>query len=360
MKGLILCGGTGTRLRPYSHSRPKQLLPVANQPVVQYAIDKMKKAGIYEIGIVVSPYFRKQFEEVLGKTQKNMNLHFIEQHAASGLADAVRVSRSFIKDESFMLFLGDNFYAGELDYLVRRFQMERPESLLLVSHVPNPSQFGVVQFEGTRIIRLIEKPKKPPSSYAIVGIYLFTPAIFEMIEQLAPSVRGEYEITDAIQGLIDKGYTVLSAPTESWWKDTGQTKDLLACNRHVLLDLRGENYPSNVTLESSTIEGPVVIQEGAIVIDSIIRGPVVIGSDTKIIRSYIGPFSSIGNSVLIEDSEIENSIVLEKTSIIKISKRIDESIIGGQVRMEGLRGYPRSLRLNLGDHSELYLPLDDE
>lgn len=278
MKGLILCGGKGTRLRPYSHSRPKQLLPVANQPVVQYAIVKMKQAGIGEIGIVIPPHFRQQFEDVLGKAYEGVPLRYIEQHDAKGLADAVRIARSFVGDEPFLLFLGDNFYAGDLDSLVGRFNRERPESLLLVSHVSNPSQFGVVQYDGTRVVRLIEKPKNPPSSYAIVGIYLFTPRIFEAINELSPSPRGEYEITDAIQGLIDKGYTVLTSPTESWWKDTGQPKDLLACNRHVLLEFRGENYKPNVMIESSTIEGPVVIEEGAQVIDSIIRGPVSIGA----------------------------------------------------------------------------------
>ncbi|MFC4768600.1 glucose-1-phosphate thymidylyltransferase [Effusibacillus consociatus] len=360
MKGLILCGGRGTRLRPFSHSRPKHLLPVANQPVIQYAIDKIRKAGIEEIGIVVPPHFKSRFEELLGYGNEEVSLQYIEQHEAKGIADAVQTAREFIGNDSFLLFLGDNFYSGDLDELVRRYQHDKPEALLLVSHVPNPSQFGVVQFEGARIVRVVEKPKNPPSSYAIIGIYLFSPSIFEAIYDLSPSSRGEYEITDAIQGLIDKGYTVTALPADVWWKDTGQPKNLLTCNRQVLLELRGETYGPDVNIESSTIEGPVIIEAGAQVVDSIIRGPAVIGAGARIIRSYIGPFTSIGDNVCMEDSEIENSIVLEKTSILKISKRIDESIIGGEVKLEASRGYPRSLRVILGDHSIMYLPLDDE
>lgn len=360
MKGLILCGGKGTRLRPFSHSRPKQLFPVANRPVVQYAIEKLARAGIRDIGIVVHSFFKLQFETALGYRCGEASLHYIVQREAKGLADAVNSARSFIGDDSFLLFLGDNFYAEELTDFIRRFNKDRPEALLMVSRVPNPSQFGVVQFDGIRVARVEEKPKNPPSSYAIVGIYLFTPAIFEAIDSLKPSARGEYEITDAIQRMIEAGHTVLAAVTESWWKDTGHPKDLLACNRRIFLELRGECREKDVKIESSTVEGPVVIQAGAEVVDSIIRGPAAIGSGTRIIRSFVGPFTSIGNDVWVEDSEIENSIVLERTRIVNIAKRIDESIIGGEVRMEGNRGYPPSIKVNLGDHSTVWFPFDVE
>lgn len=360
MKGLILCGGKGTRLRPFSHSRPKHLLPVANQPVIQYAIEKMSEAGIDEIGIVIPPYFKSQFEEVLGNTLSGAVISYIEQKEPKGLADAVNSARYFIKDDSFLLFLGDNFFGGELSPLVQRVSEEKSDALIMVSQVANPSQFGVVQFEGSRIVRLLEKPKNPPSNYAIVGIYLFTPSIFAEIDRLIPSPRGEYEITDAIQGLINNGKKVIADVTEAWWKDTGKPNDLLACNRHVLLDLRGENYGSNVRLESAAVEGPVVIQAGAQVINSVIRGPVMIGGDARIVNSYVGPFTSIGESVQIENSEIENSIVLERTHITSIPKRIDESVIGGEVTMKGEYGSPRSLRVNLGDHAKMYLPITGE
>lgn len=359
MKGLILCGGKGTRLRPYSYSRPKHLLPVANQPVIQYAIDNMRAAGIKEIGIVIPPYFKAQFEAVLGRGPKGTRIHYIKQQDAKGLADAVRVSREFIENDSFLLFLGDNFYSEELGGLLQQFNQQKPSGLLVVSKVQNPTQFGVVKFEGDRVVQVIEKPAIPPSPYAIVGVYVFTPEIFNAIEQIQPSARGEYEITDAIQQLINNGLSVLANRTDCWWKDTGQPTDLLACNRHALLDLRGENYAAGVNLDGSTIEGPVMIQEGAEIINSVIRGPATIGAATRIVGSYIGPFSSIGNNVHIESCEIENCIVLERTQIIKITKRIDESIIGGDVTLQGANHYPKSLRVNLGDHSKVYLPLED-
>ncbi|GIM47103.1 glucose-1-phosphate thymidylyltransferase [Collibacillus ludicampi] len=336
MKGLILCGGKGTRLRPYSYSQPKHLLPIANQPVIQYAIDKMKKAGIREIGIVVPPHFRPHFESVLGDGHVELSLNYIEQKEAKGLADAVRAARSFIQDDPFLLFLGDNFYDGELEGLVQRFYVEKPESLLVVSRVSNPQQFGVVQFEGNQIIRLVEKPQNPPSSFAIVGVYLFTSTIFSMIDRLTPSSRGEYELTDAIQHLIDREYKVTFMITNDWWKDTGQPKDLLSCNRRVLQQLHEQIYENQVNIESSSIEGPVVIGKDTQVIDSVIRGPVKIGNGVKIIRSYIGPYTSISNDVLIEESEIENSIVLDRAHIMNIPQRIDESIIGTEVIMQGV------------------------
>ncbi|GAX91966.1 glucose-1-phosphate thymidylyltransferase [Effusibacillus lacus] len=360
MKGLILCGGRGTRLRPYSYSRPKHLLPVANRPVIAYVIDKMRQAGIREIGIVVPPYFRFQFEEVLGQYSGDVALSFIEQPEAKGLAHAVGMARDFIGNDPFLLFLGDNFYDGKLNELIERFRKEGPEALLLVSQVQNPSQFGVVEFKGSQIVRLWEKPKDPPSSYAIIGVYILTPKIFDVIDDLRPSARGEYELTDAIQGLIDKGYAVTASPCRSWWKDTGQPKDLLACNRQVLLNLQGEIRGSNVTIVSSMIQEPVVIETGAYIEDSVIRGPVSIGIGARIIRSYVGPFTSVGEGVHLVDAEIENSIVLNGSHVKKVSKRIDESIIGSEVQIEGSRGNPRSIRMNVGDHTTMFLPIEDE
>jgi glucose-1-phosphate thymidylyltransferase len=355
VKGLILCGGKGTRLRPYSYSQPKHLLPIANQPVIQYAIEKMKKAGIREIGIVVPPHFRPHFESVLGDGHAELSLNYIEQKEAKGLADAVRAARSFLQDDPFLLFLGDIFFDGELEGLVQRYYMEKPESLLVVSRVSNPHQFGVVQFEGNQIIRLVEKPQNPPSSFAIVGVYLFTSTIFSMIERLTPSSRGEYELTDAIQHLIESGYKVTFMSTNDWWKDTGQPKDLLSCNRRVLQQLHGENFEDSVNMESSSIVGPVDIGKDTQVIGSVIRGPVKIGHGVKIIRSYIGPFTSINNHVHIEESEIENSIVLDRSHIIHVPQRIDESIIGTEAILQGGCECPRSLRVNLGDHSKMYI-----
>lgn len=358
MKGIILCGGRGTRLRPYTYSRPKPLLPVGNKPVIEHSIAKLCQFGIREIGIVVSPYHVSQFEEILGFECQGAKLSYIEQLEPMGLANAVRTAQAFIQNDQFCVILGDNYYSGDLTAIMDRFRMEGQDAVVLVNHVPNPENFGVAQLEGSRVVKLVEKPQTPISSYALVGIYLFTTKIFEVISDLEPSARGEYELTDAIQALIDQGSNVSAVITNEWWRDTGSPRDLLMCNRYLLSQVRSRNQDYRTAVLNSLIDGPLILGEGAQIIDSIVRGPAVIGDGCRIVRSYVGPFTSVGNGVQIEDSEIENSIVLEQASIRQVPNRIDESIIGGNAIVHGTMDHPQTVELHLGDHSQLHMPFN--
>jgi glucose-1-phosphate thymidylyltransferase len=356
LKGLILCGGKGSRLRPLTFSRPKQLLPVMNKPILFYGIEAMIEAGIKEIGVVIAPAYRRVFDDILMRgTPWNISITLIEQPVARGLADAVHMAQPFIQNDSFLLYLGDNLIDGSLKPLVKQFESEKLDGLISVSHVENPQQFGVVQLDGEKIIKLIEKPKNPPSHLAINGAYLFRPLIFDAISKIRPSWRDEYEITDAIQQMIDDGYEVGVFRSPYWWKDTGQPKDLIFCNQYFLQKLNGIQF-KGTTDQHSTITGSVDIGENVKIINSVIRGPVIIEKNSVIESSYIGPYSSISSNVFIKNCELENSIILENTSIENIPYRIDESLIGGEVKMLGVSQQPHCIRLWIGDSSQLYFP----
>ena len=356
MKGLILCGGKGTRLRPLTFSRPKQLLPLRNKPVLFYGIESMIAVGIKEIGVVVSPMYRNAFDDVLkGGEPWNIAITLIEQSESKGLADAVQTAESFIQQDDFLLYLGDNVIDGSLQPLVDKFYAEQLDGLVAVSQVETPEQFGIVQLNGEKLVRVVEKPQNPPSNLAITGVYLFRSSLFKAITQIKPSRRGEYEITDAIQRLIDDQYHLGVFASPYWWKDSGKPKDLIACNQHYLQKMKGllcnglvDNY--------SKITTPVFIGDNAHIINSVIRGPAIIGSNTTIKNSYIGPFSSISDHVSIVNCELENSIVIENTMLDSIPYRIDESIIGGEVKMMGKLQRPQSVQLWVGDHSHIFFP----
>lgn len=353
MKGLILSGGKGTRLRPITYTRAKQLIPVANRPILFYGIESIVKAGITDIGIIVGDTRDEVMATVGDGSELGCKVTYIEQDAPRGLAHAVRIAHDFIGDDRFVMYLGDNIILSEVKELVDEFDARKPNSQILLAHVANPSQFGVAELDNGRVVRLQEKPKEPLSDLALVGVYMFDSNIFKAVNSIQPSWRGELEITDAISWLIDNGYTVDSHIIKGWWKDTGKLEDLLEANRMMLdfieTDVRG------VVDSCSRIEGRVLIEEGAIVENSRIRGPAVIGRNAKITGSYVGPFTSVGPDVTICKSEIEHSILLQGSTVADAGARVTDSLIGCGARIDRTDGVPRVLRFMLGDNSEAHL-----
>ncbi len=335
MKALVLSGGKGTRLRPVTYSLAKQLVPVANRPILFYVLDNIIQAGITDIGIVISPETGEDIKRAVEMYRtRDARFTFILQEAPLGLAHAVKISRDFIVDEPFVMYLGDNLIGSGIGNFKEKFLYENPDALILVKEVEDATQFGVVEFDQEgKVMRLVEKPKFPPSNFALVGVYFFSPAIFEAVEKLTPSWRGEYEITEAVQELINSGKKVIAEYLESWWLDTGKKDDILEANRVVLDEWIKRRIEGRVD-ESSVISGRVSIAKGAIVENSEIRGPVVIGSGATVRNSFIGPYTSIGDFSHVEDSEIQFSVVLDGVEILGV-KGIDSSIIGKRARVVG-------------------------
>jgi glucose-1-phosphate thymidylyltransferase len=354
MKGLILSGGKGTRLLPLTYRRAKQLIPVANEPVLCRVIRAIRDAGITEIGIVVGDTEPEIREAVNGGERWGVNVTYIRQSAPAGLAHAVKESLPFLGDDRFVMFLGDNVIQGGISPLIRQFADSDWNGQIVLKRVPNPQQFGVAELsaEGS-IKRLVEKPKQPPSDLALVGIYMFDRHVREAVENIQPSARGELEITDAIQWLVEHGYRVHPYVHEGWWIDTGKMTDMLTANAYVLDEL----VPTNEGRvdENSTIGRRVTLQKGAEIVNSQVRGPSIIGENTRIVNSYIGPYTSIYNGVVIENSEIEHSIVLENSRIENVGTRIQDSLIGRNTHVAQTVRKPRSICLNLGDYSQIDL-----
>lgn len=356
MKGLILSGGKGTRLRPLTFTRAKQLIPIANKPNLFYVIEDLCQAGITDIGVIISPETGDEVREALGDgSQFGARFSYILQDKPAGLAHAVKTARRFLEDSPFVMYLGDNLLSGGISHLVSEFQSGEDHAIVLLTPVPNPSQFGVAQLdEQGRVVRLVEKPKEPPSNLALVGVYVFDPYIHEVIDSLQPSWRGEYEITDAIQGLVERGLRVKARQVRGWWKDTGRPEDLLDANRLVLSKLERNILG---TVESSEISGEVVIEPGAKVVSSVIRGPVHIGADAVVQDSYVGPYTAIGTRSSVLGSEVEYSILLQDSQLRNLPYRMDASVIGQGVVVSGSNGGPRkhTLQLVLGDRSQVNL-----
>jgi glucose-1-phosphate thymidylyltransferase len=353
MKGLILSGGKGTRMRPLTYTSAKQLIPVANKPVLVYGIEAIVAAGIEDIAIIVSPETGPEIRQYLGDGSRyGAQVRYVEQDAPRGLAHAVLTAEEFLRDSPFVMYLGDNLLQHGITPLVNEYRSIDCNCEILLTRVPNPQQFGVAELsdEG-RVVRLTEKPPEPRSNLALVGVYMFDEKIFEAAKAIKPSQRGELEITDAIQWLLDNGYTVHPHIVKGWWKDTGKIEDMLEANRTVLdtfeLDVRG------TTTGESQIEGKVVIEEGAQIIDSVVRGPSIIGAGATIIHAYVGPYTSIGNRCAIEYCEIENSIVLESSSIKHVNGRIEASLIGKNVKIGRMQRKPAAYRFMVGDNSEV-------
>ncbi len=351
MKALILSGGKGTRLRPLTHTMAKQLVPVAGKPILGYVLGHIRDAGIKEVGVIISPETGEEVRGYLGTGRKwGVKIRYIRQEEPLGLAHAVLVARDFLGDDDFVMYLGDNLLGHGLKDALKRFRKERPDALIYLKEVDNPRQFGVAKLRGDGSIeRLVEKPSRPPSNLALVGVYLFSSGIHEAIEAIKPSRRGELEITDAIQKLIEAGKTVKSEILDKWWLDTGKKDDLLHANTIVLDEYTERMLKGRIDRKSSVI-GRVTVERGAVVKGSRIRGPVRIGAGSMIINSFIGPYTSIGEHVRVEDSVIEHSVILDDTEIISI-ERLEDSLIGRGARVLAGDHRNRALRLMIGDDS---------
>ncbi|MGE0066997.1 MAG: glucose-1-phosphate thymidylyltransferase [Solirubrobacterales bacterium] len=355
LKGLILSGGAGTRLRPITHTSAKQLVPVANKPVLFYGIEALVEAGVREIGIIIAPETGDEIREAAGDGSRfGAEITYIVQDSPAGLAHAVLTAEEFIGASPFVMYLGDNLLRDGLRGLVATFTRDEPEALILLTPVDDPQSYGVAELDGEGgIVRLIEKPKDPPSNLALVGVYLFTSSIFEASRSLQPSWRGELEITEAIQKLIDDSHKVQSEVVRGWWKDTGQLADMLEANRLVLEEL--ETSLEGEIDEESKIEGRLVLGPGAKLLRSVVRGPAVIGPGACVEDAYIGPYTSIGEDVHVRRSEVENSIVLSGSVVEDLGMRMEASLLGKEVKLTRSEGLPRTLRLLVGDKSEIKL-----
>ena len=352
MKGLILSGGKGTRLYPLTYTRAKQLIPVANEPVLFRVIRAIRDAGISEIGIVVGDTEAEIREAVNDGLRWGVNVTYIRQTAPAGLAHAVKESLNFLGDDRFVMFLGDNVLQGGISPLIRQFADSQWNSQVVLTAVKDPRQYGVAELNSDGSIkRLVEKPKEPPSNLALVGIYMFDPHIHQAVRAIKPSFRGELEITDAIQWLIDQGHVVNPYIHKGWWIDTGKPGDMLNANDHVLEELtpRIEGTVDG----ASSVDGRVTVEKGAVIENSAVRGPAIIGEDTVIRNSYIGPFTSIYHHCVVEQSEVEHSIVLENSSIQDVPYRIADSIIGRNAVLTRSEIKPKAIKVNLGDYSQV-------
>ena len=352
LKGLVLAGGTGSRLRPLTYTRSKQLLPVANQPILFYAIDALVAAGITDVGVVVGDTAR-EIEAAVGDGRAlGCRITYIPQAAPLGLAHAVATAAPFLDGHPFLMYLGDNLLKGGVAHFAQRFLESDWDAGIMLTAVPHPEQFGVAVVDERTggVVRLVEKPAIPPSNLALVGVYLFRPAIFDVVDGLSPSARGELEITDALQELLDRGRTVHAEQVDGWWKDTGKPEDLLEANRLVLEDLEPLRAANASVDAESQVSGRVALHAGVVVRRSTLRGPVVLGPGTIVEDSFIGPFTSLGGGVRVVHTEIENSIVLAEAVLEDVPGRIDGSLLGQGTRVTRRRAAPRAITLVTGDH----------
>jgi glucose-1-phosphate thymidylyltransferase len=353
VKAIILSGGKGTRLRPLTYSGAKQLVPIANRPILFYCIDNIIEAGIRDIGIIISPETGQEIKDTVGNGSLwGANITYITQDVPGGLAHAIKTAQDFLAHSSFVMYLGDNLIGMGIKDFIEKFKKKSPEALILLKEVDNPEQFGVAEISAEgQVIRLVEKPDKPISHYALVGIYIFSPRIFQAIEKIKPSRRGELEITDAIQVLINTEQKVESFILDTWWLDTGKKDDLLTANAIVLDEWLKKNIEGSVD-DESRILGRVKIAKGSVVKGSTIRGPVVIGENTTIINSFIGPHTSIGSNVKIKKSSIEHSVIMNESEVNDI-ERLEESLIGRRVNITRNEKMHKAFRLMIGDDSRI-------
>jgi glucose-1-phosphate thymidylyltransferase len=354
LKGLILSGGAGRRLRPITHTSAKQLVPVANKPVLFYGIEALVQAGITDIGIVIAPETGDEIKEAVGDGSAfGASFTYIIQPQPLGLAHAVLTAEEFLREQPFVVYLGDNLLRDGISDLVDVFRASEPDALILLTQVPDPGNYGVAELDGERVVRLIEKPSDPPSDLALVGVYMFRPPVFEAARGLEPSWRGELEITEAIQRLLDGGRRVESRKVTGWWKDTGQLDDMLEANRLVLEDIERRIEGE---LVDSRVEGRVVIERGARLERAVVRGPAIIGANARITDAYVGPYTSIDEGVNVCRAEVEHSILLAGASVSDLESRMEASLLGRNVQLSRGDGLPKTLRMIVGDNAEIRIP----
>lgn len=352
LKGLVLSGGAGTRLRPITHTSAKQLVPVANKPVLFYGLEALRDAGVTDIGIIVGDT-QAEIEAAVGDGSRlGVRVTYIRQDAPLGLAHAVLTAADFLGDSPFVMYLGDNLLRDGIRGLADEFRAGDADAMILLQRVPNPSAYGVAELDDGRVVRLQEKPAEPRTDLALVGVYMFTASILDSARAIRPSARGELEITDAIQHLIDSGLRVDPHVVTGWWKDTGKLEDMLEANR-LVLDVIAPRMEGE--LVGSTIEGRVVIEKGARVVDSAIRGPAVIGADALIENAYIGPYTAVSDRVVIRRAEVEHSIFLEDSRIEDLDARVESSLVGRNVVIARSTAKPRAYRFMVGDSSAIGL-----
>jgi glucose-1-phosphate thymidylyltransferase len=352
MKGLILSGGRGTRLRPITYTSAKQLVPVANKPVLFYGVEAMAAAGIRDIGIIIAPETGDEIRAVAGDGERfGVRLTYVLQDEPAGLAHAVLTAEPFLDEHPFVMYLGDNLLQGGINDLVAAFRTNEPDALILLTPVPDPHNYGVAELDASgRVVRLAEKPPEPATDLALVGVYMFTPRIHDAARAIQPSGRGELEITDAIQWLVDDGATVESHVVRGWWKDTGRLDDMLEANRLIL-----ETFERRVEgdLIHAQIDGRVVVEAGAVLERSTVRGPAIIGAGATLRDAYIGPYTAVGRHCVVEGAEVEHSILLEGSSVRGLQGRMESSLLGRNVAISRSDRQPRAYRFMVGDNSEI-------
>ena len=356
LKGLVLSGGKGSRLRPLTYTGAKQLVPIANKPILFYGIENLCESGIDDITVVVSVETGEQVRQAAGDGSRfGCRIRYVEQSEPGGIAQAIDLAREAMGDAPFVTFLGDNFLTHGIVSHVQAFAESDAEAAILLKRVPDPRAFGVAEFDGERLVRVVEKPQEPPSDLAVIGIYMFTPRVFDAIARITPSARGELEITDTIQRLIDDGCEVRADVVEGDWIDTGKHDDLLAANRAILERLHDDRTGGAID-EASTLHGRVVLQAGCHVVNSVISGPAIIGEGTVVRDAYVGPFTSIGPACRIIESEIAGSVIMEGATIEHVPHRIENSLLGRNVELRADGRKPRGYELVLGDYSRARLP----
>jgi len=354
LKGLILSGGKGTRLRPITHTSAKQLVPVANRPVLFYGIEAMAEAGITEVGIIIAPETGEEIQTVAGDgSQFGVEITYILQDEPAGLAHAVLTAEPFLGDSPFVMYLGDNLLQGGIDDLVAAFTANAPDALILLTPVPDPEHYGVAELDGDRVIALAEKPPEPKTNLALVGVYMFTPLIHDAARAIEPSARGELEITDAIQHLVDTGRRVEPHIVRGWWKDTGRLADMLEANRLILdrIETRIDGE-----LHDSEVEGRVIVEPGAVLRNATVRGPAIIGAGATLTDCYIGPYTAIGEGCAVEGAEVEHSILLAGSAVRQLDGRMEASLLGRNVTIARGPRQPKAYRFMVGDNSEIGIP----
>lgn len=354
MKALVLAGGKGTRLRPLTYSIAKALIPVANRPIIHYVLRHIREVNVRDVGVILAPETGAQVRETLAHDCTDLNLTYIVQDQPRGLADAVRVARGYLGDDPFVMYLGDNVIGRGIHDVVREFEMAGADAAVVLKEVPDPRMFGVAQLDSRgRVRRLVEKPQDPPSNLALVGVYVFGPAIHEAIDRIKPSARGELEITDAIQQLLEDGHVVHGKRLETWWLDAGGKDDLLKANRAVLDEWCVGNVQGDVDGESR-LAGRVAMEKTAHVKRSEVKGPAAIGSGAAIEGSFIGPYTSVGRSCVIRDSSVQHSVILDGACLEGVGQ-LSHSVIGRNAVVRRAADHPRQIRLTIGDDSEVFI-----